>query len=169
MSVKRLSRQREGTRPHAVRLAAIHSLRDAAYDKSRFRDAVRFRLEDESDKVRRAAVSAMTAVEPEPILLHIRQSEGPEILTLVEAGQVGKIGLNSAGLGVCLNFLEHSDRGQGVPVHVILRQMLDCEALGDAVRAALCVPRGGAANILLAHAQGEILDLELSATDADFV
>lgn len=110
-----------------------------------------------------------TAVDAEPVLLHIRPSDGPEILTLAEAGQVGKIGLNSAGLGVCLNFLEHSDRGEGMPVHVILRQMLNCEALGEAIRAALGVPRGGAANILLAHAEGEILDLELTATDADFV
>jgi hypothetical protein len=47
-------------------LRTIHSLRDAAYDKSRFRDAVRSRLEDESDNVRRAAVFAMTGVDPEP-------------------------------------------------------------------------------------------------------
>ena len=110
-----------------------------------------------------------TAVDADPVVLHIRQPEGPEILTLAEAGQVGKIGLNSAGLGVCLNFLEHSDRGEGVPVHAILRQMLNCEALGEAILAAYGVPRGGAANILLAHAEGEILDLELTATDADFV
>lgn len=110
-----------------------------------------------------------TAVEPEPVLLRIRQPEKPEILTLVEAGQVGKMGLNSAGLGVCLNFLEHADRGQGLPIHVILRQVLGCEALGDAIRAACSVPRGGAANLLLAHAEGEILDLELTAAAADFL
>ncbi len=110
-----------------------------------------------------------TAVEAEPILLHICQPDGLEILTLTEAGQLGKIGLNSAGLGVGLNFLEHTNEGMGLPIHVILRQMLSCEALGDAIHAALSVPRGGAANIPLAHAEGEILDLELTATDADFV
>jgi isopenicillin-N N-acyltransferase-like protein len=110
-----------------------------------------------------------TAIEAEPILLHIRQPGRPEILTLTEAGQVAKIGLNSAGLGVCLNFLGHEHRGQGLPVHVLLRQMLGCAHLGEAVRAALSVPRAGAANILLAHAEGEILDLELTATDADFL
>jgi isopenicillin-N N-acyltransferase-like protein len=110
-----------------------------------------------------------TSVEPEPILLQIRQPDRPEILTLAEAGQVGKIGMNSAGLGVSLDFLEHFDRGQGVPVHVILRQMLGCSALGEAIRAALSVPRAGAANILIGHAAGEILDLELTATDADFI
>ena len=110
-----------------------------------------------------------TAVEAEPILLHIHQPDGLEILTLTEAGQLGKIGLNNAGLGVGLNFLKHADEGMGLPVHIILRQMLSCEALGDAIQAALSVPRGGAANIPLAHAEGEILDLELTATDADFV
>ena len=54
-----------------------------------------------------------TAVEPEPVLLRIRQPGKPEILTLCEAGQVGKIGMNSAGLGVCLNFLSHADQGPG--------------------------------------------------------
>jgi isopenicillin-N N-acyltransferase-like protein len=110
-----------------------------------------------------------TAVEPEPVLLRIRQPEKPEIITLAEAGQVGKIGMNSAGLGVCLNFLSHADQGQGMPVHVILRQMLGCADLGEAVHAAYSVPRAGAANVLLAHAAGEILDLELTATDADYI
>jgi isopenicillin-N N-acyltransferase-like protein len=109
------------------------------------------------------------AVEAEPILLHVRLPDGVEILTLTEAGQLGKIGLNSAGLGVGLNFMEHTHQGIGLPIHVILRQMLSCGALGDAIRAALSVPRGGAANVPLAHAEGEILDLELTATDADFI
>jgi isopenicillin-N N-acyltransferase-like protein len=109
-----------------------------------------------------------TAIRGELVLLHIRQPDRPEVLTLTEAGQVGKIGMNSAGLGVCLNFLSHTDRGQGVPVHVILRQMLNCANLGEAIREAYRVPRGGAANILLAHAEGEIVDLELTAANADF-
>jgi isopenicillin-N N-acyltransferase-like protein len=110
-----------------------------------------------------------TAVAPEPVLLQVRPAAGPEILTLVEAGQVGKIGLNSAGLGVGLNFLSHEHRGQGVPVHVILRQMLSCADLGEAVRQAYAVPRGTAANVLLAHAKGDVLDLELTATEVDFL
>jgi isopenicillin-N N-acyltransferase-like protein len=110
-----------------------------------------------------------TAVQAEPVLLRIRQPGKPEILTLCEAGQVGKIGMNDAGLGVCLNFLSHADRGQGVPIHVILRQMLGCAHLGAAVHEAYRVPRGGAANVLLAHAEGEILDLELTAAQADFL
>jgi isopenicillin-N N-acyltransferase-like protein len=110
-----------------------------------------------------------SAVEPEPVLLRIRQPGLPEILTVAEAGQVGKVGLNSAGLGVALNFLEHRDRGEGVPIHIILRRMLSCAHLGDAIHAALSVPRGCSANLLLAHAAGELLDLELTPRDADFL
>ncbi len=110
-----------------------------------------------------------TAVQPEPVLLRIRQPDKPEILTLAEAGQVAKIGLNSSGLGLCLNFLKHRDRAAGLPVHVILRQMLGCAALGHAARLAYGLPRGGAANVLLAHAEGDLLDLELTANSADFL
>jgi isopenicillin-N N-acyltransferase-like protein len=109
------------------------------------------------------------ALKPEPVLLQIRQPDKPEILTLAEAGQVAKIGLNNAGLGVCLNFLSHADRGRGIPVHAILRRILESAHLGQAIHAAYGVPRGGAANVLLAHAEGEILDLELTACDADFL
>ena len=110
-----------------------------------------------------------TAIEVEPVLLEIRQSGGPSILTLAEAGQVGKIGMNSAGLGVCLNFLQHVDQGQGMPIHVILRRMLGCSALGEAIHEAYRVPRAGSANVLLAHAEGDLVDLELTPADADFV
>ena len=110
-----------------------------------------------------------TALKPQPLLLRVRQPEKPEILTLVEAGQLAKIGLNSAGLGVGLNFMSHRHRGQGLPVHVMLRKMLECAHLGDAIKVALGGPRSGAANIPMAHAKGEILDLELTAADADFL
>lgn len=110
-----------------------------------------------------------SALEPEPILLRIRQPDRPEILTLCEAGQVGKIGLNKAGLGVCLNFLSHEDQGRGLPVHVVLRQMLNCASLGAAIHEAYAYPRGGAGNILLAHAEGDLVDLELTAAHADFI
>jgi isopenicillin-N N-acyltransferase-like protein len=110
-----------------------------------------------------------TSIEADPVLLHIRQPGKPEVLTLAEAGQVAKIGMNSAGLGVGLNFLAHTDQGHGLPIHVILRLMLGCASLGEAVREAYRVPRGGAANVPLAHAEGEILDLELTAARADYL
>ena len=40
-----------------------------------------------------------------PVLLRIQQPGKATVLALAEAGQVGKIGMNSAGFGVCLNWL----------------------------------------------------------------
>jgi len=108
-----------------------------------------------------------TALAADPLLLHVHLPGGLQILTLVEAGQVGKIGLNNAGLGVCLNFMQHRDQGLGLPIHVLLRRMLECRGLSEAAWVGSGLPRGGAANVLLAHAAGEILDLELTAAAVD--
>ncbi|MBN1657606.1 MAG: hypothetical protein JXA93_04350 [Anaerolineae bacterium] len=131
-----------------------------------------------------------TAVRPDPVLLHLHLPGGLQVLTLAEAGQVGKIGLNSAGLGVCLNFLAHADppgaaggpkseypgRGipgtapsGGMPVHVLLRLMLESAGLDRAVHHAYSLPRAGSANVLLAHKAGDIIDLELTPQRADFL
>lgn len=61
-------------------------------------------------------------INPGVILLEIDQTPRPNILMATEAGIVGKIGLNSEGLGVCLNLLgpEHNTM-RGVPIHIILR------------------------------------------------
>lgn len=47
--------------------------------------------------------------------------------TFTEAGIVAKTGLNSSGLAITLNFLSSSADGgiDGVPVHVVLRMLLD--------------------------------------------
>ncbi|MEO6504125.1 MAG: C45 family peptidase [Jatrophihabitantaceae bacterium] len=48
-------------------------------------------------------------------------------VTLTEFGLLGKIGINSAGVGVLFNILSHrSDTGDGgVPVHAVARRILD--------------------------------------------
>jgi len=45
----------------------------------------------------------------------------PTVLTLTEAGIVGKIGFNSAGLGACLNILKSSLAEVGIPIHILMR------------------------------------------------
>ncbi|KIV57392.1 hypothetical protein AM501_29635 [Aneurinibacillus migulanus] len=53
-------------------------------------------------------------VKPGMIVLEINQAPRPTILMVTEAGIVGKIGMNSEGVGVCLNFLGTSEREIGV-------------------------------------------------------
>ncbi|WP_329282166.1 C45 family peptidase [Streptomyces sp. NBC_01451] len=53
-----------------------------------------------------------------------------------EAGILGKIGLNSAGLGLHFNILSHAADGEriGIPVHVVARRILDeATTLAEAV------------------------------------
>ena len=103
------------------------------------------------------------------VLLRVEQPGGPTVLTLTEAGMVGKIGFNSAGVGVCTNFLRHDHRRVGVPFHVILREALNASRLGQAVAAVTRGVRADAGNYLLAHAEGEAIDLEAAPSDVGFL
>jgi isopenicillin-N N-acyltransferase-like protein len=64
-------------------------------------------------------------LEGKVVLLEIERDDGPTVLTMTEPGIVGKIGINSAGLGVGLNILSSAHRASGVPVHILLRAALD--------------------------------------------
>ena len=59
-------------------------------------------------------------------VLEYPQTRRP-FVTLTEFGLLGKIGINSAGLGVLFNILSHrADTGDGgVPVHAVARRILD--------------------------------------------
>jgi isopenicillin-N N-acyltransferase-like protein len=98
------------------------------------------------------------------ILLRVRADQGPSYLTLTEAGMLAKIGLNEAGLGVCLNILRSVfDDGQpGIPVHVLLRALLGRASVADAVSFAGKLAFGGSSNVLCADRGGDSASLEFS-------
>jgi isopenicillin-N N-acyltransferase-like protein len=102
------------------------------------------------------------------ILLQIEQPDRPTVLTLTEAGIVGKIGLNSAGIGVCTNFLLHDCRRHGVPFHAILREALNAPRLGLAVAAVYRQGRADSGNYLFAHASGEAVNFEATPDTVAF-
>jgi isopenicillin-N N-acyltransferase-like protein len=104
-----------------------------------------------------------------PIVLRLRPSRGPAFVSLVEAGMIGKIGFNEHRLGVCLNFLSHRTDAPpdtfGVPIHCLLRAVLDCSTIDEATATVEAAPRCASANFLLAQHTGEgprIRDLEIS-------
>jgi isopenicillin-N N-acyltransferase-like protein len=103
------------------------------------------------------------------VLLRVEQPGWPTVLTLTEAGMVGKVGFNSAGVGVVTNFLRHDHRRVGVPFHIILRGALDASRLGLAVAAVYRDVRADSGNYLLAHADGEAIDLEATPSDVGFL
>jgi isopenicillin-N N-acyltransferase-like protein len=99
-----------------------------------------------------------------PLVLKIRQTGKPEIVTLVEAGQLAKIGLNASGFGLCLNWLESNQRALGLPVHLLCRAMLNQTHIVEALNLLLRVPRAAAANYTLGSQWGFAAALETTPT-----
>lgn len=102
------------------------------------------------------------------ILLEVHRDDGPDFVTVVEAGMLAKVGFNAAGLGVCTNTLVSAlDAAErGVPYHLMLRALLDAETLEEAKRTLLAPERALSANYLLAHRSGEAANFETTAGNA---
>jgi isopenicillin-N N-acyltransferase-like protein len=112
------------------------------------------------------------AQRPYTLLLATRDERGHAVATLAEAGMLAKAGLNSAGLGVCVNMLgcDRDGRPGGLPYHVLLRAALEADSLGAALMAVCTAPRSASINLLLGQAGpppggGEVIDLELVPGD----
>ena len=98
------------------------------------------------------------------VLLRIIDEHGRRLLTLTEAGMLAKIGLNDRGLGIGLNILRSVDDGRqpGVPVHVLLRHLLDCDSVDSAIATARALTHGASSNIPVADAGGHAASIEVS-------
>ena len=69
------------------------------------------------------------------VLWTIVEPDGRWLVTMTEAGMLAKIGMNSRGLGLCLNILGCSADGGagGIPVHVLTRLLLQrCDDVATA-------------------------------------
>ena len=101
------------------------------------------------------------------VVLEARPDEGPDFVTVVEAGLLAKAGMNAAGLGLVTNALvTDADVGEpGLPYHVLLRAVLDCATVTEAVKVLQAGPRSSSANYLIAHASGAALDIEAAPGD----
>ena len=94
------------------------------------------------------------------VVMEIEFPSGHKITQLTEAGIIGKIGLNNIGLGVTLNILWASDRVlDGVPIHILLRALLESVTLGEAREAIERSGGGKASNIIVAQG-GRACDVE---------
>ncbi len=102
------------------------------------------------------------------LLLQVNPDTGPEILTLVEAGQLARMGMNSAGLGICNNYLECETDGmnmeKGIPTTLIRRRALNHETYHEVVGTITHTPRSFSGNYLVATAEGEGDAIDIEAT-----
>lgn len=100
-------------------------------------------------------------------ILATEDPDGLQILTLAEAGMTAKAGLNSHGVAVGLNLLasDRNSKTPGVPVHIMLREILRQRRLSAAIKVALQADREGSANVVLASSEHDAIDLELVSDD----
>lgn len=101
------------------------------------------------------------------ILLEIRRTEGVGTFNFLEAGMVGRIGMNSSGIGVLGNFLEtDQDRKKiGVPVPFIRRKILASRSISAAIQALIRPKRTCSINCLIGSKQGFAMDIETMPED----
>lgn len=103
------------------------------------------------------------------VTFKIHQIDKPDILMITEAGIIGKFGVNEYGVGVAMNALTTPSDANGVPLHCILRGILNSKTLGLAIKAINAYPNACAANYMMAEGCGEVFDCEKAPQDYDIL
>ena len=102
------------------------------------------------------------------VLLRLEPPDTPAISMVAEPGIIGKIGLNNNGLGVCLNILRVNKKLDGVPIHIVLRAVLDSVDVNQAFDRIKAAGLGKASNILIGSSHGQSASVEF-AGDESFI
>jgi len=89
------------------------------------------------------------------VVLKEKQKDGPNVVQIVEAGIIGKMGFNSAGVCVLANIMVSDGWHLGVPMQIILRKVINQDNLVDAIEAVLAAKRGSSGNYLIGYAGSE--------------
>jgi isopenicillin-N N-acyltransferase-like protein len=92
-----------------------------------------------------------------------KRGDGPDMLMFTEAGTLGRHGFNSAGLSLSGNFLTSDRDYKGdadVPLGLLRRKMLECDTMTQAMHKLFDTRRYCSNNLMLAHADGEAVNLE---------
>lgn len=96
------------------------------------------------------------------VVMRIEQPDNHVIQMIAEPGIIGKIGMNSAGIGTCLNLLRIGQLSVGVPVHIMLRAILDSRSIAEARQVVERATGGKASNILVGDGQGNCFAAEFA-------
>lgn len=95
------------------------------------------------------------------VVLRVVQPPKPTLVMVVEAGQVGRHGVSSAGIGVFSNGLTGFCTPEPrVPQPFIRRRVLDQSGPSEALETLIQAPQQIASNVLLVHRDDFAIDLE---------
>jgi isopenicillin-N N-acyltransferase-like protein len=106
-------------------------------------------------------------VEEDLVILKVRAWNEPEFLGVSVAGLGFSAGFNAAGISMTGNAVSCSDIRPGVPRLLIARAILSARRLGEAMDACLLPLRASNYNNVIADANGEVYNMEGSATDCE--
>lgn len=93
----------------------------------------------------------------------------PDLLIFTIAGQIGFAGQNNAGISLVMNKLFCTDIKPGVPYTFIARKILESKRIGDAIETIISAKRLSGNNYVLSDANGELYDIETTATDYEVI
>ncbi|WP_427869357.1 C45 family autoproteolytic acyltransferase/hydolase [Leucobacter luti] len=103
-------------------------------------------------------------LQPGTIILQVERPDGPNYVSVVEAGLLAKVCLTASGIALGVNTLVSSLDGpdSGVPFHFAIRAVLDAPNIAGAVETLAAIPRASSGNYILGHASGAVLNVEAS-------
>jgi isopenicillin-N N-acyltransferase-like protein len=102
-------------------------------------------------------------------LMKTRTDSGIDMLTFTIMGCPAYTGVNSNGIGLCINGLSDGEFKPGVPFSVITRGILGSRSIGDALKAVISADRAGPANYVIADANGQCYDIETTCRNFNLV
>jgi len=107
--------------------------------------------------------------QPYPVVLRIQPDGAPACVVYTLTGIQGCAGMNAEGISVVINKLFPDDSGPGVPYPMIIRKILKARDLAEAVSAVISARRASGTNYLIADRNGQVVDIECTARDYDFL
>ena len=96
------------------------------------------------------------------VMVHRTFSDGASALIFTEAGILGKVGLNSHGIGIVINFLFSQATPDGVPAHILLRSLLECSSLEEVTKRITTHGETLGLNVLAGDANGRFINYEMT-------
>ena len=100
-------------------------------------------------------------------VVEYRERNKPAVLMIVEAGMVGGRGLNSHGIGVCLNAMSTGEGEVGVPLHIIFREILHANNVSNALDRVARAHRAGSGTFSIGSGDGFLMSVEFTPYDFD--
>jgi len=96
------------------------------------------------------------------VVLEVEREDGPNFVTVVEAGLLAKTTLTEAGIALAINTLVSSldCSPGGIPFHFLIRAIADQDNISDALSMVSSVTRASSGNYVLGSANGDIMNIE---------